>query len=172
MKKLTQTAIAVMVIMVLSISPVMAKRTHSHKPHHKRHQVHSLQEYIHTLCKRSCVEAMVLNRVVKRVSTRYHVSNRLIMAVLKVESRFKRTANSKGNYGLMQINLRSHPEVQQHTIFDTETNINVGAQILSRCLDRSKNGLTKTLTCYKGSHSSEYHNEIKKTLVVLARLDY
>lgn len=159
------------IVLAMSIKPVMAKKpTHNYLTSHHQ-KAKNLQQYIAKLCKRSCVDANQLNRTVKLASVKHKVPRNLIMAVLKVESRFKRTALKDGNYGLMQVNLSSHrKQAASKDLFNVETNIDIGSSILSRCLENSRNNIMKTLECYKGGNNPEYKQEVKKALLVVASL--
>lgn len=170
MKKLIQFVVLT-TILAMSIKPVMAKKP-THRPLTSHHQkAKNLQQYISKLCKRSCVDAKHLNKTVKLASMRYKVPRSLILAVLKVESRFKTTALSDGNYGLMQVNLSSHRRrVGSSNLFDVDTNIDIGSSVLSKCLANSRNNIMEALECYKGGDNPEYKREVKKAMLVVASL--
>ena len=171
MKTLTHVVMVTM-ILAMSIKPVMAKKpTHKHA---SSHQVKSktLEQYISKMCKRNCVNANHLNKAVYQASRRHKVPANLIKAVMKVESRFKRTASSKGNYGLMQVNYTAHRnEVSKDELLNVESNIDIGAGILSKCLVDAHNNIMKALECYKGNDSPGYKQEVKKALIVIASLN-
>lgn len=82
----------------------------------------------------------------------------LIIAVIAVESRFNPIAESvAGAKGLMQVIPKYHPEkLQPHggeqAVFDPQTNILVGAQILKEYLIRT-GSLTTALQMYAGAAS-------------------
>ena len=82
----------------------------------------------------------------------------LIIAVIAVESRFNPIAESvAGAKGLMQVIPKYHPEkLQPHggeeAVFDPQTNILVGAQILKEYLTRT-GSLTTALQMYAGASS-------------------
>ncbi|MGQ0750808.1 MAG: transglycosylase SLT domain-containing protein [Betaproteobacteria bacterium] len=82
----------------------------------------------------------------------------LIIAVIAVESRFNPIAESvAGAKGLMQVIPKYHPEkLQPHggeqAVFDPQTNIFVGAQILKEYLTRT-GSLTTALQMYAGAAS-------------------
>lgn len=148
-------------MLTIAIKPVHAKS----KPSSKKK---TLQEYVSTHCKRACVDVKTLKDTVKLMSHRHKVPANLIMAVVKVESRFKKTALASGNYGLMQVNYRSH---KRKNLFDVSTNIDVGTEILSDCLEKSKDNIRKALTCYKGNDSKVYRTEVNKAMLVIASLN-
>jgi soluble lytic murein transglycosylase-like protein len=84
----------------------------------------------------------------------------LIIAVISVESRFNPIAESvAGAKGLMQIIPKYHPEkFQEHggakAVFDPQTNILVGSQIIKEYLLRTGN-LNSALQLYGGATSDE-----------------
>ncbi len=84
----------------------------------------------------------------------------LIIAVISVESRFNPIAESvAGAKGLMQIIPKYHPEKFQEyggakAVFDPQTNILVGSQIIKEYLSRTGN-LNSALQLYGGATSDE-----------------
>jgi len=160
MKKLNRLVV-ITAILVMSIKPAIAKPHLIHRS--------TLKEYIGTLCKRSCVNAATLKKIVHAASRKHRVPKNLILAVMKEESGFQHTARSKGNYGLMQVNLTAHPEIDRSKILNIETNIDAGTRILSKCFKHHRN-TTQALTCYKTGDVSTYNREVKRTLIVLASL--
>ena len=80
----------------------------------------------------------------------------LIVAVIAVESRFNPIAESPvGAKGLMQVIPKDHSDKLnayggERTVFDPETNIMVGAQILKEYLQRTGN-LSMALQMYAGA---------------------
>ena len=84
----------------------------------------------------------------------------LIIAVISVESRFNPIAESvAGAKGLMQIIPKYHPEKFQEyggvkTVFDPQTNILVGSQIIKEYLART-GSLNSALQLYGGATSDE-----------------
>ena len=156
-----KTWLLIVAVALIAIKPVHAKS----KPSERKK---TLQEYVNTHCKKSCINAKELRDTVKTMSRRHSVPSNLILAIVKVESRFKRTALSKGNYGLMQVNYSTH---RTRNLMDTTTNLEVGTSILSDCLEKTKANLRRTLACYKGDDSPIYRNEINKAMLVLASLN-
>jgi soluble lytic murein transglycosylase-like protein len=84
----------------------------------------------------------------------------LIIAVISVESRFNPIAESvAGAKGLMQIIPKYHPEKFQEfggikAVFDPQTNIMVGSQIIKEYLKRT-GSLDSALQLYGGATSDE-----------------
>lgn len=149
--------IALLLVLLTVSHTVQAKRT--------------LDSYIEKLCDKQCVNAQRLKRVVKAANSKYKLPRHLVLAVLKTESDFKRTAYNKGNYGLMQVNLTTHRRrFGSKNPYDIDANIDVGAEILSNCLKKYRS-IKQTLTCYKGDESKTYQSEVLSTMLVLASLD-
>jgi soluble lytic murein transglycosylase-like protein len=105
----------------------------------------------------------------------------LIIAVIAVESRFNPIAESvAGAKGLMQIIPRYHADKFQEfggekAVFDPETNILVGAQILKEYLRRTGN-LSMALQMYNGalnddqdSYTNKVMNEKQRLQQILSR---
>jgi len=84
----------------------------------------------------------------------------MLYAVAKVESNFNPNAinvnkNGSTDIGIMQINtihlpvLKTKFGVTRNDLFDPNTNIHIGAWVLSNCLN--KHGLNyKAINCYNG----------------------
>ncbi len=94
-----------------------------------------------------------------KMSEKFGIDEKLILAVAKVESNFQKHAISPtGAYGIMQVIPSWHKEKilkARHTlgnpeIFDVKTNIYLGTWVLSDCLDRSNKKLSNALMCYSG----------------------
>lgn len=99
----------------------------------------------------------------------------LIIAVIAVESRFNPIAESvAGAKGLMQIIPKYHADKFQEfggekAVFDPETNILVGAQILKEYLSRTGN-LSMALQMYAGALSDDQDGYTTKVLSEKHRL--
>lgn len=146
----------ILLLSLLSITTAHAERSKT------------LDEYIGKLCNKNCVSSHRLKKAVKKVNKKYRLPKHLLMAVLKTESKFKKTAYNSGNYGLMQINKSSHPDkVKGKDLYSVETNIDVGARILSDCL-KKHHSFKETLVCYKHNEVPKYQKEVKKAMVILA----
>lgn len=98
----------------------------------------------------------------------------LILSTIRTESRFKVQAKSPyGAKGLMQIVTKFHRDkIAGRNIFNIETNIEVGTQILVDCLDKNDQVLKKALRCYSGGARDyeaklrEGHKSLRKTDVI------
>jgi soluble lytic murein transglycosylase-like protein len=83
---------------------------------------------------------------------------RLIMAVLRTESRFNaRAVSREGAKGLMQVIPRYHKDkLAGRDVYEPRTNIQVGTQILSDCFKRNKASTLHALSCYSGGGGAKY----------------
>jgi soluble lytic murein transglycosylase-like protein len=54
-----------------------------------------------------------------------------LLAIIAVESTFKPLSKSLGNYGLMQVNLRSHPIYSVEELLGIESGVRAGSRILT-----------------------------------------
>ncbi|BAW19140.1 putative transglycosylase [Ralstonia phage RP31] len=95
----------------------------------------------------------------------------LIISLIKTESRFRTTARSSyGAQGLMQVVPRFHRDkLRGRSPTNIETNIEVGTQILSDCIDSNRGNLKRALQrCYSSNAKNYYaklkagHNEARK----------
>ncbi len=99
----------------------------------------------------------------------------LIIAVISVESRFNPIAESvAGAKGLMQIIPKYHPEKFQEfggtkAVFDPQTNILVGSQIIKEYLKRT-GSLNSALQLYGGATSDENDAYFGKVMTEKERL--
>lgn len=112
-----------------------------------------------------------------KMSHKFGVDEKLVLAVTKAESGFQQYAISPtGAYGLMQVIpswhrdkiLKARSSLGNPEIFNVNTNIYLGTWVLSDCLDRNNNKVSKALQCYSGQTPGydkivleQYHN-IKK----------
>lgn len=156
-------SILVIGLLIISTNTAIAKT--------QKVKVKTLHDYIHKHCKNNCIDSHLFRSQIKLASHKHHISEKLLMAVVKVESRFNKRAHSKGNYGLMQVNASSHRDkLKYKDRFDIVRNIDIGSEILSECLESSRNNIKRALSCYKGGYSAEYQNEIKLAMVTMAQL--
>lgn len=92
---------------------------------------------------------------VLRASKRHGVPADLIMAVIAVESHGRRDAVSpKGAQGLMQLMPATAAELGVEDAFDPEQNIDGGARLLSRLLDRYEGDPVLTLAAYNAGEGA------------------
>ena len=90
----------------------------------------------------------------------------LVLAVIDVESRFRKYAVSKaGARGLMQVMPFWVKELGEtsHNLFQERTNLRYGCTILRHYLDREKGNLSNALARYNGSLGQpQYSNRVLK----------
>jgi soluble lytic murein transglycosylase-like protein len=103
-----------------------------------------------------------------QVGSQLQLDPLLIIAVIAIESRFNPIAESvAGAKGLMQIIPKYHGDKLgefggEHTVFDPETNIEVGSQILREYIRRTGN-LNIALQMYAGAlgdHEDRYTRKV------------
>lgn len=68
----------------------------------------SVGSYIGKYCKQDCVQPLVLAKAVLRNAKALKLNPRLILAVIKTESKFRISAKNGSSRGLMQVHLRYH----------------------------------------------------------------
>jgi len=92
----------------------------------------------------------------------------LVLAVIDVESRFRKYAVSRaGARGLMQVMPFWVKEIGEpnHNLFHERTNLRYGCTILRHYLDRESGNLVNALGRYNGSlGQADYPNRVLKTL--------
>ena len=107
----------------------------------------------------SKTEAIKIAKSVVRWSNEFGLDDRLLLAVMEVESRFdKHAMSSAGAMGLMQVMVKVHWEklkdIKKITgtpePFDIDNNVYLGARILKDCTSQFKEE-KKSLQCYNGS---------------------
>lgn len=116
--------------------------------------------------------AMQVVTAVYENAKRYGVRPSLLLAMIATESSFnKRAKSSVGAVGYLQVMPRWHRnKIQNRNIWDTEVNIQVGAQVLRDCYKRNKNE-KKALACYNGAITpekvEEYYNAVVRNQYAL-----
>ena len=99
----------------------------------------------------------------------------LVLAVIDVESHFKKYAVSRaGARGLMQVMPFWVKEIGEpgHNLFHERTNLRYGCTILRHYLDRERGNLHNALGRYNGSlGSAEYPNRVMRALGARWALD-
>lgn len=89
----------------------------------------------------------------------------LIVSMVATESSFRKTARSSaGALGYMQVIPKWHKDkIQGRDIFNLETNIEVGVQVIYDCMNR-RSTMYSALACYNGaitpSKAQEYYNSV------------
>ena len=116
------------------------------------------------------------NQIVEAVtkwSKRFKVDEKLIIAVMEVESRFtKYSISPSGAVGLMQVLFKTHlpkivaarDEVGTPEPFDISTNIYLGSWVLADCGGGKKNSHLKILQCYNGGEAVEYTKKVQSII--------
>jgi soluble lytic murein transglycosylase-like protein len=139
----------------------------------KRYQ--ALSEFVANRYRVSQTVAFDLVEHAHRVARDLQLDPLLILAVISIESRFNPIAESvKGAKGLMQIIPKYHTEKLQvfggvESVFDPETNIQVGALILKEYI-RATGHVGIALQMYAGALSDQEDQYTNKVMNEKARL--
>jgi soluble lytic murein transglycosylase-like protein len=93
----------------------------------------------------------------------------LVLAVIDVESRFRKYAVSKsGARGLMQVMpfwVKELGDARQQNLFHERTNLRYGCTILRHYLDRERGNMANALARYNGSlGQADYPNRVQRAL--------
>ncbi len=106
--------------------------------------------------------------LVRYESIRAGLDPHLVLAVIDVESRFRKYAVSKaGARGFMQVMPFWVQELGEpgHNLFHERTNLRYGCTILRHYLDRERGNLANALGRYNGSlGQAEYPNRVQQAL--------
>ena len=106
--------------------------------------------------------------LVRSEAMRAGLDPHLVLAVIDVESRFRKYAVSRaGARGLMQVMPFWVKEIGEpgHNLFHERTNLRYGCTILRHYLDRERGNLVNALGRYNGSlGSAEYPNKVMQAL--------
>lgn len=86
----------------------------------------------------------------------------LVLAVMKLESRFNSNAKSHGNAkGLLQVVPFWHKDkLAGRDPFNQKVSIEVGITILDDCIRKHKGNIYKSLSCYSGGGGKVYYNTV------------
>ena len=104
-------------------------------------------------------------------SEKFNVDPKLLVAIIKVESNYNPFAISHaGAMGLMQVIPRWHLDkiiaARETTgtpeVFNINTNIYLGAWVISNCMKQYKHVVSNALKCYNGSigMQTDYHTKV------------
>lgn len=109
-----------------------------------------------------------LLKLVHLEATRAELEPELVLAVIQVESNFRKYAISRvGARGLMQIMPFWLDEIGKpdDDLFDIQTNLRFGCTILKHYLNKEKGNLTRALGRYNGSLGSyKYPKKVYRAL--------
>lgn len=131
----------------------------------------SVGSYIGKYCQQDCVQPLVLAKAVLRNAKALKLNPRLILAVIKTESKFRISAKNGSSRGLMQVHLRYHQsKFQSSNAYDVDDNVRVGSIILNDCVKRYK-VRDKALTCYNGGGDPNYAEKALKNYAEAESVD-
>jgi len=123
-------------------------------------QALTMYDYIQKNCRKSCVDSEKLLQTTEEAAKEFNVDQKLLIAVVKVESHFNRLARNGKNglsVGLTQVQVSWHREkFRGNSYFDARSNIRVGATILSDCMKKHNGNVRRSLMCYNGYSNSDY----------------
>jgi soluble lytic murein transglycosylase-like protein len=107
--------------------------------------------------------------VVRYEAMRAGLDPHLVLAVIDVESKFRKYAVSKsGARGLMQVMpfwVKELGDAGQQNLFHERTNLRYGCTILRHYLDRERGNMANALARYNGSlGQADYPNRVQKAL--------
>lgn len=158
-----------------------------HSKHHAVHHAHpskksvveagfssfTLFDYIQANCKKTCVDHQTLMDTTREAAAKFQVSQRMLIALVKVESNFNRLARNGKNgmsIGLTQVQVYWHRDkFRGKNYMDPHANIMAGAQIFGDCYQKSKSAI-KAFACYNAGGDPAYVAKISKTLKEVAHL--
>jgi soluble lytic murein transglycosylase-like protein len=88
----------------------------------------------------------------------------LLLAVMAVESEFNPAARNNNDVGLMQVNLRYHPQEARalksaNDLAKIDTNVKMGARILRRYMDEEAGKVYPALRRYNGLGKTNHYPE-------------
>lgn len=97
-------------------------------------------------------EAELILKHVNHYSELRGLDPKLVLSIIATESEFRKGVKSKGNArGLMQVIPYWHKDkIRGRNIYDIQTNIDVGTQILAEYKKRAKGDEHRALAMYKG----------------------
>ena len=131
----------------------------------------AFNHYVKKQCGAGCVNIPALVSSVRQASDRHQVPDNLIYAVMAVESSFRpKVVGGRINVGLMQVNRIAHRKKLKGNYYSVKHNVNVGTSILKACLKKSKGGIDKALSCYKGSRNTAYIHKVRRNLATIKQL--
>lgn len=123
-------------------------------------------QHFNKVCKANCIDANLLVFFTEAVAKDLGLDFKDLLAIMQVESGFIPKAYSRGNVGLMQVNLYYHRKKFKSSPYNVLDNIYVGATIYKTCLIKHKQSKPKALRCYNSEAVKDmiYPNKVLKAL--------
>lgn len=147
-----------LVLMMLSMGNVFGK---SIKQSETYKTPITLQDYIQSYCKAGCVDQEDLLKSVSDTARELDIDFKDLLAIAKVESKFKVKATSRGNKGLLQVNVSWHKKkLKGRNPYNVKVNVEVGGGIYKDCLIKHKGNRSKSLRCYNGNGDKKYVKKV------------
>jgi hypothetical protein len=113
-------------------------------------------------------------RAAREASVASKIPVTLLLAVMAVESEFDPAARNRNDLGLMQVNLRYHPQEARNLknareLLKIDTNVKTGARILRRYMDEEAGKVYPALRRYNGLRKPNHYPE--RVLMAKTRFD-
>jgi hypothetical protein len=123
------------------------------------------------------VESKLAHRIVRaarEASVATQTPLTLLLAVMAVESEFNPAARNMNDVGLMQVNLRYHPQEARNLksadeLPKIDNNVTMGARILRRYMDEESGNVYPALRRYNGLGKTNHYPE--RVLIAKSRFD-
>ena len=116
-----------------------------------------------------------IKRKVDELADKYGVNPALIMAIIKHESNFNPSAYNPrtGDYGLMQINAKAHPDFDINRAYDIDYNLEYGVKFLRKLIDKwgPTHGIEGIISAYNAGHPT-FRNYWSYVVPVLKNFGY
>ena len=105
----------------------------------------------------------IVNLVFKE-SAKYNIDPIFALGLIEQESGFNsKERSNKGAVGLMQVLVKAHRDkLKGRNPYRAEVSVEVGMMILSDCMIKAHNSLSKATKCYLGGNSKKYLASILK----------
>lgn len=136
-------------------------------PEHSETRVTALARWVQAVTKEkvSFLDATKIVKTAYQYGKTHNVDPLLILSIIRSESTFNRKASARhGSRGLMQVIPFWHRDkIRGRDIFNTEINVDVGTQVLDKCLEKGKGIVRAALFCFRGAKDTKYVAKIAST---------
>lgn len=124
--------------------------------------IYKLDNYIDKTCSKNCVTTTNLTDIVKYAVNNTGIDERLILAIIRIESNFNTKARNKSSKGLMQVHSKIHrKKLAGRNPYNIFVAITTGTEIFNDCYNKSKKkSLRKALECYNGGGDPNYAGKV------------
>ena len=109
-----------------------------------------------------------ISRLILKYSKQYQIDDLLLLSLIKTESSLNPLAvnynlNGTIDRGLCQLNSSTFSYLDKSILFDPDSNIKYGAQLLNWCLKKSDNNIVKALAFYNAGIGNVSNKKIGET---------